>query len=422
MFRVFRRFFKKNTLNQYWHLGICVLALSSLLVFSGRTTFQPNVQNSDSSPSALPLPQRLTPVPSIVKSVYLTGYSAGNANKIKEIIGLADTTELNSVIIDIKDYTGKVFFQTDSLLIQQIGSEEIRIPDFEELIKKLHQHQIYVIARIAVFQDMHLAKTRPDLAVKNSQTGAVWKDRKGLTWIDPAATEAWDYNLEVAKQAIKLGVDEINLDYVRFPSDGQMNFLSYPVYNPALTAKAKQMQKFFAYVHDFFKDQPVKTSADLFGLTTVNQDDLGIGQVMEYALPYFDYICPMVYPSHYAAGFWGYSNPAAYPYEVVRYSMTEAQNRRQKLQYALDNNNLDPEKSTASTTILIITHLKIDDIDKNSRLGELRPWLQVFDLGAVYTPEMVRKQIQATNDSGLNSGWYLWNPSNIYSESIFIKQ
>jgi len=350
------------------------------------------------SPSPIPVYPRLSPAPSVVKAVYLTSYSAGNPQKIDEIIKLIDETELNGVVIDIKDYTGKVAFETQSDLLKNLNAEEIKIKDFDLLVKRFHEHNIYVITRIAVFQDLNLVKQKPEVAVKNKFTGGIWKDRKGISWVDPASKFVWDYNVEVAKQAINLGVDEINFDYIRFPSDGDMKALAYPVFDESQLSKSQQLEKFFKYLNENLKPTGVKLSVDLFGLSTINNDDLGIGQKIEPAYLYFDYVCPMVYPSHYAKGFIGYQNPAQYPYEVIDYSLEKALIKRENL-----------IKEMASTTPDFAT----------SSIGILRPWLQAFDLGADYTPQMIRKEIQAVYDNNLYYGWYLWDPKNVYSPAIF---
>ncbi len=368
------------------------------------------------SPSADGRKLQLTPAPKTVKAVYLTGWSAGNPEKIEQIISLAKTTEVNAVVIDVKDYLGKIFFETNDDLIKNIGSQEIRIKDFAGLIKKLHDEKIYVIARVAVFQDLYLAEHRPEYAVKNSSNGKIWRDNKGLAWVDPGAKFVWDYNIAIAKEAVSLGVDEINLDYVRFPSDGSISQLSYPVYDPSQSSKSEQLRKFFEYFHNELKNANAKTSADLFGLVTINTDDMGIGQVLEYALPYFDYLAPMVYPSHYAPGFIGYKNPALYPYEVIDYSLEKALARSKKLDLAL-NTGLSPASSSA-----MFSYLKTEKLPRDTRLAQLRPWLQAFDLGGTYTPEMIRKQMQAVYDNYLDSGWYLWNPSNVYPPGSFLAE
>lgn len=367
-------------------------------------------------PSPSPAKKQLEPIPQTVKAVYLTAWSASNQKKIDEIIGLAKTTEINGVVIDIKDYTGKVFFKTQSKLIEEIGSEEPRIKDLAGLIETLHREKIYVITRIAVFQDLFLTENKPEYALKNSTTNKVWRDRKNLAWVDPGSKYVWDYNLEIAKQASLLGADEINFDYIRFPSDGQINQLSFSFFDPTKLSKSEQIRQFFEYLNQNLRTEKIKTSADLFGQSCFDSSDMNIGQILEYALPYFDFISPMVYPSHYAEGFIGYKNPALYPYEVIDYSMEKATQRRETLSLAL-NTGL----STASSTTLI-PYIEIEKLPRNTPLAKFRPWLQVFDLGADYTPEMVRKQINAVYDNGLDSGWYLWNPGNIYNPAALEKE
>jgi len=371
-------------------------------------------------PSPSPIHLQLDPAPKTVKGVYLTAWSASNPKRINEIINLAKNTEINGVVIDIKDYTGRVFFETQNTLIKEISSEEPRIKNLADLIKTLHQEKIYVIARLAVFQDLYLAENKPEYAIKNSSTGNIWRDNKKLAWVDPGSKYVWDYNIAVVKEAARLGVDEINLDYIRFPSDGAIGQTNYPFFDQSQKTKPEQIREFFEYFKANTRDLGIKTSADLFGQSCFDLSDMNIGQILEYALPYFDYLSPMVYPSHYAPGFIGYKNPALYPYEIIDYSMKKATARRATLHQAL-NTNL----TTASSTALI-PHIKIEKLPQNTGLAELRPWLQVFDLGAVYTPEMIRKQIQAVYDNGSTSspqaGWYLWNPSNVYNQAALEKE
>jgi len=225
------------------------------------------------------------------------------------------------------------------------------------------------------------------LAIKNS-SGAVWKDRKGLSWIDPAAREYWDYIVRIGRATERSGFDELNFDYVRFPSDGNMHDIVYPYWDERIAQKDVFLE-FFSYLDARLAELNIPISADLFGLTTTAENsDLKIGQVLEYAAPYFDYIAPMVYPSHYPPGFNGLANPAVHPYEVIHYSMTKAY-----------------ERLIAAT----------------STPTKLRPWIQDFDLGADYDDEMIRKQKQAVYDSGLTS-WMSWDPANIYTKSAYYPQ
>ncbi len=321
--------------------------------------------------------------PKIIKAVYLTGWSAGNPAKIKYLINLTKTAEINAVVIDIKDYSGYVDYDIKVPEVEKYQAKEIRIPQINRLIKQLHDEKIYVIARITIFQDPRLALARPDLTVKSKKTGDSWLDNKKLTWIDPASHEAWDYNIAIARETSQRGFDELNFDYIRFPSDGNLEDMKFPFWQKTAETKSSVIRNFFKILRQELAG--IKISADLFGLVTVNQDDLGIGQIIEDAYEYFDYVSPMVYPSHYASGFLGYKNPALYPYEVIKYSLDSAVKRL-----------------TASSTMFS---------------AELRPWLQDFDLGAVYNTEMVKKEIQAVGDAlGENfSGWMLWNPENIYT-------
>ena len=322
--------------------------------------------------------------PNQVKAIYMTSWVASN-NKLRSgLVSIVDTTEINSIVIDIKDYSGKLVFAITDPKLKSFGSEEIRVSDMRDFIESLHKKGIYVIGRIAVFQDAYFVKHRPDLAVKNEKGTLVWKDRKGISWIDVGSEEYWDYIILISKEARKIGFDEINFDYIRFPSDGNMKDISFPW--SSTTPKSIALKNFFQYLSTNLKDSGLKTSADLFGMTTTASDDMGIGQLLEDALPYFDYVMPMVYPSHYPTNFMNYKNPAQHPYEVIQYTMKSAVDRREAL---------------ASSTGAV--------------LAELRPWLQDFNLGADYGSAEVRAQIKATYDVGLDS-WALWSASNKYTK------
>ncbi len=343
-----------------------------------------NEENEEEEPIVL-----VSSTPDIVKGIYLTGWSAGSESYMEYLFDLNDTTELNTVIIDVKDYSGYLSYFSEVEDVIRYGARQGRIRDIRGLIERLHERDIYVIARITIFQDPILAVNRPDLAVKSKAklsygfqgVNALWKDRSGLAWIDPSSRVAWDYNIAIAKEALDYGFDELNFDYIRFPSDGSLGDMEFPLWNRQVPRR-EVIRDFYIYLRQELPDAVL--SADLFGLTTVNRDDLGIGQVIEDAYPYFDYVAPMIYPSHYARGFLGYGNPAEYPYQVVRYSV-EAGLRRLK------------DQGTDS---------------------KLRPWIQDFSLGANYTPAMVKAQIDAMVD-GMGEdyvGYMLWNSRNRYTQ------
>lgn len=331
----------------------------------------------------LPPPFKVTHIetPTAVKALYMSSWVAGNEKLRSNLLNIIESSELNSVVIDIKDYSGKISFRVQNEKLKEFNSTENRISDVKEFIGRLHDKGIYVIGRISVFQDSFLVKTHPEYAVKN-KAGEVWKDYKGVSWLDASAKGVWDYIALIGDEAYSVGFDELNFDYIRFPSDGNMLDISYPFSQGKV--KSLALKEFFAFLDNYFRPKNIPISADLFGMTTSNSDDLGIGQILEHALAHFDFVAPMVYPSHYPKNFNGYTKPAEKPYEVISYAMSRG------VQKAVN----------ASTTPL-----------------KLRPWIQDFSIGGtIYTPEMVRAQITATYDVGLTS-WMLWNASNVYTVS-----
>lgn len=339
--------------------------------------------------------------PDAVKAIYMSQCAAGTPSFRENLTALLDTTELNAIIIDIRDYTGKISFPvTDPALVPYI-SDECGAPDMKAFIEALHAKGIYVIGRITVFQNPAYTKDHPDQAVQKAG-GGVWKDNKGLAFVDVGAKPYWDTVVALAKESYAIGFDEINFDYIRFPSDGPMKEAVYSW----STGKSKPaaLEEFFQYLHSAIKDTGMVTSADLFGMTTTNTDDLNIGQVHERALPYFDYIAPMVYPSHYPKGFHGYSDVNANAYNIVHYSMAEAVRRTM----------------ATTTTVEAFTHTRIGTstpalYSKPAYPAKkMRPWLQDFDYPVEYTPAMVRDQIRAAAAAGA-VGYLFWDPSNKYS-------
>jgi hypothetical protein len=311
-----------------------------------------------------------------IKAVYLTAYSAGNHKKITEIIDLINKTELNAVVIDTKDYSGKVLYDSDVPLVNELGLEDYRITKLEELIDVLHEYDIYVIARQTVFQDPILARKKPEFALKN-KWGGLWYDYKGLAWVDPSNTDVWDYNVEIAKEAIKFGFDEVNFDYVRFPSDGNMSSIAY---NNGEKKKYEVMADFFDYLDEHLSPASIKISLDMFGfvMEKYGEDDMSIGQRLEDALDEVDAIAPMMYPSHYPSGHLGLANPAAYPALVIENGMEKGAPRFE------------------------------------NKRAKLRPWLQAFNLGAVYDANKIRAQIDMVEKYS-SAGWMLWNAANRYT-------
>lgn len=336
--------------------------------------------------------QRLTNPPHPIKGIYISAWTAYQSQKISELIQLINKTELNAVVVDVKDATGKFSYKVDIPLAQKSGANsEIKIKDIDEFINLFHKNNIYVIGRVQVFQDPVLARARPDIAIKHSQNGKLWQDKNGLEWLDPSSRIVWQYAEDIAKDMAQHGFDEVNFDYVRFPTDGMIQYLDFSFWDGS-QPKHELIGSFFAYLSNALKDQPLAKSVDLFGLAAYQAAyfnlDLNIGQRLIDALPYFDYVSPMVYPSHYPANFNGLKDPIQKPYEVVFVSLKNAQN-------------------------LIAT---------TSSKAKLRPWLEDFDLnGVAYDKTKVRAQIQATYDAGAES-WLLWNSGSRYTKEALMAQ
>jgi len=374
--------------------------------------------------------------PSPAKIAYMTSWVAGTSSIREPLLDFIVESEFNGVLIDIKDDTGRISYKgSDTFITEEVGSYENRIPDLPGLIAELHSKGLYVIGRIAVFQDPHLTSVWPEDAVQ-TPTGTVWKDRKGLSWMDASSKRTHDYVIRIARESYDLGFDEINFDYVRFPTDGAGEKI-YPLSGdkgfPAVIGK------FFAYLEEELETDEygdMVRSADLFGLTTSASDDLGIGQVIEDAAKHFDFVAPMTYPSHYGPGFAGIQNPNSDPGGIIYQAMIDVKAKfQQKIQEELEifkkplykkETNVDPETGTESTSQSLSkdAQKKIDkkeeELKKIYDFKKIRPWLQDFDYGGDYGYNEVRAQIDAVYRSGLDS-WMIWDPANKYTKEAYKK-
>ncbi|HWO06989.1 MAG TPA: putative glycoside hydrolase [Candidatus Paceibacterota bacterium] len=340
-----------------------------------------------------------TPVP--LKAIYMTQCVVGTPSFREELVQLLDETELNAVVIDIRDFSGGIAFPTDNPVLKDMVSDKCGARDMKDFIAMLHEKNIYVIGRVTVFQNPLYTEMHPEQAVQRA-SGGVWKDHKGLAFVDVGATAYWDTVVELAKESYALGFDEINFDYIRYPSDGPMKEAVFIKRD----GKTKQeiLEEFFKYLHDQLEPTGVVTSADLFGMVTTNYDDLNIGQVLERALPYFDYIAPMVYPSHYPAQFNGWKDPNAVPYELIKFVMDSAVERTVATSTPIAS--LAYERIGTSTPAVYAK--------PSYPSSKIRPWLQDFDYPVEYTPAMVAAQIKGNEDAGLDS-YMFWDPANKYT-------
>ena len=328
--------------------------------------------------------------PVAVKGIYVTGPVAGHA-RMEEIIQLVEETELNTVVIDVKNDDGYVTYAMSSETVEALGARVKYVKDMPALIERLHEKDIYVIARIVAFRDPHLAEVKPEWSVHRTN-GTIYYDNSGLAWVNPYKREVWDYLLEVAECAVADGFDEIQFDYVRFSTEIKSGEVDYGE-DSATVSKTEIITEFTQYAHDRLSPLGVPVSADVFGTIIDNSYDSSIvGQDYAAIGSNLDIICPMIYPSHYASGVYNQKYPNSAPYEMITGAMK------------------------ASDTALS----GLTEVDKPI----VRPWLQDFTATWIspyhsYGAEEVRAQIQAVYDSGYNE-WILWNASNRYTKDALL--
>ncbi len=320
--------------------------------------------------------------PDSVRAIYMSSWIASSKRLRSELVNFIDSSRLNAIVIDVKDYSGLISFDMNNNLVDSYKTDSKRISDIDEFIKDLHDRDIYIIARVTVFQDPLLAKKKPEFAFKRIDNGNVWKDKKGLAFIDPQKRDAWEYFAVIAEESYKQGFDEINFDYIRYPSDGNISNIDYQL---GEKTKIEAMKEFYIFLDERLRSQNIPISADLFGHTASDNEVVGIGQNLTDALPYFDAVAPMVYPSHYHRNYLGFTNAAAHPYEVVYNEMSLAREKSHSL-----------------------------DLPSSS----LRTWIQDFDLGATYGVKEVQDQIKASYQADVDS-YMVWDPKNKYTKPAY---
>jgi hypothetical protein len=313
-----------------------------------------------------------------VRAIHLTCWNAGSKKFRAKIEQHLKDSIIKALIIDIKEYQGEVYLPGVDI-VNEAGAYVNAVPDLPEWIAQLKKQGIYTIARIVTFKDNIYARKNRTAAIQ-TRLGETWYDRNRVTWLDPYNKEARRYNLVIAHAAARMGFDEIQFDYIRFPTDGNLKMIKYPVAHTRESASAALVD-FLAEASRLLHPLGVKISIDVFGLTTSDNSGMGIGQLIVPLSENVDYVCPMVYPSHYYRGEYSLPFPNAEPYKTVRYAMRDA----------------------------------IRALGPHSY--KLRPWLQDFSLGGVrYGPKEVRAQLQAAADMGVQD-WALWNAAGNYTWS-----
>ena len=320
--------------------------------------------------------------PRLVKGAYLSYYGVGNGTIRGRVLELLDSTELNAVVIDVKGDRGLIPYDSDVPLARSAGAMgPVRVRDFDDMLAHLKAKGVYTIARIVGFKDHVLAGHRPRWAITDTRTGALWLDAEHLAWLDPFEEEAWAYVIAVAAEAARKGFDEIQFDYVRFPTDGKLSAARYSQANTQ-ERRLEALTAFFRRARAVLEPIGPALAVDVFGYTAFNRDDTGIGQRLEELGPLVDTVSPMAYPSAYHLGIPGHRNPVAHPREVVSETVRRARDR------------------LAGTGAAV------------------RPWIQdfrdyAFDRRPFGVAE-VRAQMAAAVEAGA-TGWMLWNPQNRYT-------
>ena len=326
-----------------------------------------------------------------VKGIYLTDNTAGS-ERVYEILQSMKNTELNAVVIDVKNDDGRISFRLDNPKLREIGSDTEIIPDISGLLNAFHNEGIYVIARIVCFRDPYIGTKHPEW-MNQKADGSLFVDNSGMNWVNPYQKDYWEYIALIGESCADLGFDEVQLDYVRFCTEKGMQEVVYP--EEAQSDKTKIITEFVQFISDRMASKQVFFSTDVFGTIIGSYvDSMSVGQDYSLMAGCVDYMCPMIYPSHYGNGNFGIEYPDTEPYKTIEGALRASKK----------------------------------DLSLEMRDGEyqavVRPWLQGFTASYLqhyisYGKEQIRAQIQAVYDSGYDE-WLIWNAANNYDFSAFL--
>lgn len=363
-----------------------------------------------------------------VRGIFVTGPMAGTDN-MENLIDLVDRTELNAMVIDIKNDEGRVTYDMEISSVQDVGSCRRYIRDMESLIKKCKEKDIYLIARIVAFKDPYMEQAKPEWCIHNKD-GSLFKDKDGMTWLDPYNKQVWEYLLDIATEALNIGFDEIQFDYMRFSTDPGMENVDF-VQTETEEDRRQIITDFVKFASDKIHELGGAISADVYGVVIDSERDQKIvGQNYVELSKYLDYISPMVYPSHYGPYNYNIPVPDAEPYRLVLTAMQASRKVMAGVDALQDVNNLE------------LGNVQMDDMTENEEeeysmedlaalepmngvKAQVRPWLQDFTATWVkghisYGADEIRAQIQGVYDAGYEE-WILWNASNRYTEEGLMK-
>ena len=318
----------------------------------------------------------------VVRALYANRWATQSAKKMRHLIAIADSTEINAIVLDMKDEFGLNFKTSNSDWAKNAGTAGV-VPNLKALLDTLKAHDILPIARLVVFNDSVTARVHPEWNIRTPD-GSPWR-LKGSMWVNPYNRDAWAYNIGIAEELAKLGFGEIQFDYIRFPEPYKS--LPAQVFGDTKgVSKPDNLAAFLKEAKTRLNALGVRSTADIFGLVTTVKGPLEIGQWWEKVAPVTDVVLPMVYPSHYPRGSFGIERPNAEPYKVIKTAIDTARLRNDRI------------------------GIKAEE--------HIRPWIQAFTLGKPeYGPEEIRQQKQAIYDSGYD-GWVLWSPGSKYDAFI----
>jgi hypothetical protein len=327
-------------------------------------------------------PTPLVPTPNPVRGLYVSRWAA-IGQRMWQLIDVAERTEVNALVIDVKDDRGLVLYHSNVPLAREIGADTTRPMSYRRLravLDTMRAHGIYPIARIVVAKDPLLAGAKRDWAIRRKSDLSPWLDKNGRPWLDPTHPEIWKYAADLGAEAVNLGFSELQFDYVRFPDEDRIfREAVFPLMNGRVRAQVIRDQ--LGYLHSLVLPLRVPMTIDVFGLSATDTTDMGIGQKWEMFVDRADVVLPMDYPSHFAPGTFGQRNPNAHPYETIDHALRDAKKRSAGIPNA----------------------------------ARIVPWYQDFTLGAPrYGAPQVRAQMRAGYDNGIDS-WMLWNPGSRYS-------
>ena len=319
----------------------------------------------------------------VVRGLYLNRFAAQSPRKMQHLFRMADSSEINAFVIDMKDEFGLNYRSSNAKVQRNAGSGRGIVPNVRALVDSVKAHGLLPIARIVAFKDPVAAEANPDWQIKR-EDGSTWRDKEGLAWVSAHNREVWNYNLAIAEELVRLGFAEIQWDYIRFPEPYRS--LPKQVFPGATMSKPDVLAAFLKTAGERLGKYGVRNTADVFGLVTTVRGALEVGQHWEKLSAVTDVLLPMVYPSHYPRGAFGIERPNAEPYKVIKTAIDVARQRDVKLGI--------------------------------TRAEHIRPWIQAFTLGKPeYGPEQITAQKQAIYDAGYR-GWIFWSPGSRYDPFV----